>query len=244
MAERKRPRIAVPATIERALDAALDRAIDIERPMVAAYIDRTRRKYPWMTPTQVVQRLERQYLTTVTGVGGAAGAAAAVPGIGTGAAIAAGGAEITAFVSASALFVLGLAELHGVPLHDPAVRRALVLSVLVGETSELALEGIRRGESRWAHVIGRSTGTDKDLITVINTQLVKLLVRRTGTRQTALLLGRAVPLGIGAVVGSVGNLTLARGAVKSARIAFGPAPVGFAPRVVEVDPRHLGGDAG
>ncbi len=244
MAERKRPRIPVPATVERALDAALDRAIAIERPMVQAYIDRTRRKYPWMTPAQLVKRLERQYLTTVTGVGGAAGAAAAIPGVGTGAAIAAGGAEITAFVSASALFVLALAEIHGVPLHDPAVRRALVLSVLVGETSELALEGIRHGESRWAYVIGRSTGTDKDLITVINTQLVKLLVRRTGTRQTALLLGRAVPLGIGAAIGAGGNLTLARGAVKSARIAFGPPPAAFAPRVVDGDERYVEGGAG
>jgi hypothetical protein len=244
MAERKRPRIPVPARMERALDVALDRAIDIERPMVSAYVDRTRRKYPWMTPTQLVTRLERQYLATVTGIGGAAGAAAAVPGVGTGAAIAAGGAEITAFVSASALFVLALAQIHGVPLHDPAVRRALVLSILVGETSELALAGIRRGESRWAYVIGRSTGTDKDLITVVNTQLVKLLVRRTGTRQTALLLGRAVPLGIGAVVGGVGNLALARGAIKSARIAFGPAPATFPARVVDVDPRYIEGGAG
>ena len=61
MADRKRPRIPVPATIERALDAALDRAIDIERPMVQAYIDRTRRKYPWMTPTQVVKRWDLPY---------------------------------------------------------------------------------------------------------------------------------------------------------------------------------------
>ncbi|HEU5267739.1 MAG TPA: hypothetical protein VFU35_13610 [Jatrophihabitans sp.] len=235
MAERKRPRIPVPARVERALDTALDHALNIERPMVLAYLDRARRKYPWMTPAQLVTRLERQYLTGVAGIGGAAGATAALPGVGMPAAIAAGGAEITAFVSASALYVLALAEIHGVPLHDPAVRRALVLSVLVGDASEVAIEGIRRGESRWAYVISRPVGADRDAITVLNTQLVKLLIRRTGTRQTALLLGRAVPLGIGAVIGAGGNLTLARGAITAARRAFGPAPATFPPRVVDVD---------
>ena len=41
---------------------------------------------------------------------------------------------MTAFVSATALYVLALAELHGVPVSDPEVRRVLVVSVLFGES--------------------------------------------------------------------------------------------------------------
>ena len=234
----KRRRIPIPARVERALDAALDHALAVERPVVLAYVDRARRKNPNMTPAQLVTRLERQYLAMVAGIGGAAGATAALPGVGTAATVAAGGAEITAFISASAIYVLGLAEVHGVPSDDPAVRRALVLSILVGEASEAAVEGVRRGESRWAYVISRPVGADRDATTVLNTQLVKLLVSRTGTKQTALFLGRAVPLGIGAVIGAGGNLTLGRAAIAAARAAFGPAPATFPPRVIDVDTHY------
>ena len=78
----------------------------------------------------MITRLERHYLAAVIGLGGASGAAAAVPGAGTGIALATGAAEIAAFVSATGMYVLAVAEIHGVPVSDPQVRRALVLAVL------------------------------------------------------------------------------------------------------------------
>jgi hypothetical protein len=50
------------------------------------------------------------------------------------------------------------------------------------------------------------------------------------------LIGRAVPLGIGAGIGAVGNAVLARSAIAAAREAFGPAPTRFPPRVIDVHP--------
>jgi hypothetical protein len=86
-------------------------------------------------------------------------------------------------------------------------------------------------EKHWAHVLARATPRDK--ITVVNRYLARRFLRRLGTRQGALLLGRALPLGIGAAVGAGGNAALARGAIASARKAFGPAPRRFPPRVVD-----------
>jgi hypothetical protein len=121
-----------------------------------------------------------------------------------------------------------------VPVSDPEVRRALVLATLLGEGSVAALEsGSVAGDGKhWAQVIGRTTPTDK--IKAINGRLGRLMITRFGARQGALLLGRALPLGIGAGVGAAGNAALAKSAAAAARRAFGPAPSTFAPRVVDV----------
>jgi hypothetical protein len=234
MAKRGERRIPVPPSVERALDAALDKALAIQRPAVQGYLDRVRRRHPEMTPAQVVRQLERRYLAAVVGIGGASGAAAAVPGVGTAAAVASGAAEVTAFVSATALYVLALAELHGIRVSDPEVRRALVVSVLVGEGGIAALEGAAAAEAHWAHVLARTTPREK--VVAVNGYLGRVLLRRLGTRQGALFVGRALPLGIGAAIGAGGNAAIARGAIASARRAFGPAPDRLPPRVVDARP--------
>lgn len=226
--------VRVPAAVERGLDAALDKALAIQRPVVLAYLDRVRAKRPAATAASIIEQLERRYLAAVVGIGGASGAAAAIPGVGTGAVVASGAAEIAGFVSATAIFVLAVAEVHGVPVSDPEVRRALVLAVLLGEGAAVALEGAAGQAPHWAQVIGRTTSGEK--IAGVNSQLAHLLLTRFGARQGALLVGRALPLGIGAGIGAVGNAALARTAITSARRAFGPAPATMAPRVIDAAP--------
>lgn len=218
--------------MERALDAGLDRALEIQRPVVLNYLDRTRRRHPGMTPAQLVRQLERRYLAAVVGIGGASGAAAAVPGAGTTVTIASGAGEVAAFVSATAMYVLALAELHGVPVSDPEVRRAIVVAVLVGEGGVAALQGVAAGEAHWAQVLARATPKEK--IASVNGYLGRLLLRRFGARQGALFVGRALPLGVGAVIGAGGNAALARSAIAAARKAFGPPPADYPPRVIDV----------
>ncbi|WP_375488896.1 hypothetical protein [uncultured Jatrophihabitans sp.] len=231
MAKKAWSRLPMPRRVERTLDVALDRALAVQRPVVLNYLHRVQRKDPNLTPAQLVTRLERQYLTAVVGIGGASGAAAAVPGAGTAASVASGAAEIGAFVSASAMYVLALAELHGLPVSDPVVRRALVLSVLLGDGSAAALDGAGVADRHWAAVLTRSTSKDK--IAGVNSHLGRLLIGRFGARQSALLFGRALPLGVGAAVGAGGNAALARGAIRSARRAFGPPPANFPKLVVD-----------
>lgn len=129
------------------------------------------------------------------------------------------------------MYVLAVAEVHGVPVSDPEVRRALVLAVLLGDAAAALETGVLEAP-HWAQVLGRSASRDK--IAGINSRLVHLLVTRFGARQGALLVGRAIPLGIGAGIGAVGNAALARTAIGSARKAFGPAPKKFGARVIDV----------
>lgn len=228
--------VPIPGRVERTLDTALDKAIAVQRPAVLAYLERVREKKPDMTPAELSAQLERRYRAAVLAIGGASGAAAAVPGAGTVASLASGAAEITAFVSASAMYVLALAELHGVPVGDPQMRRALVLSVLVGEGGAEIVAGHGAQRVHWAKMLGRSGS--KERISTINGQLARLLLRRYTTRQGALLFGRALPLGVGAGIGAAGNAALARATIKSARKAFGPPPAKFPARVVDASGRR------
>ncbi len=223
----KRRSLPVPPPVERALDAALDKALTIQRPVVQAYLDRVRARRPDARPAEVIDQLERRYRTAVMGIGAASGGAAALPGVGTATSLAAGAAEIAAFVSATAMYVLALAELHSVPVSDPEVRRALVLAALVGETGTVAIDGtaVEAGSS-WAQVLGRRgvQGVPRRA----QRPAGRLLLTRFGARQGALLLGRAVPFGIGAGIGAAGNAALAHGVIRAARRSFGPPPKRFA----------------
>jgi hypothetical protein len=227
-------RVPVPAAVERALDVALDKALRIQRPVVLTYLNRVRQRRPDATPAQLIEQLERRYLAAAVGIGAASGGTAAVPGVGTATSVATGAAEIAGFVSATAMYVLALAELHSVPVSDPDVRRALVLGVLVGSSGTAALEGAEGGGKHWARVINRPDA--KGRIGPINSRLGRMLVTRFGARQGALLVGRALPLGIGAGIGAAGNAALARGAISTARRAFGPPPDLFPARVIDVPP--------
>ena len=222
----------MPAPLERVLDSALDKALSIQRPVVLKYLDHLRRQ--GRSPADVQRQLERGYVAAVVGIGGASGAAAAVPGAGTAAALAAGAAEVTAFVSATAIYVLALAELHGLPVSDPEVRRALVVAVLVGESAQAVLGGAEMAEKHWAKVLARRPSREKGA--GMNPHLTRLLLSRFGARQGALFLGRALPLGIGAAIGAGGNAALARSAIGVARKAFGPAPETLPPRVIDAEP--------
>jgi hypothetical protein len=228
MGKRKVP---VPAPVERALDTALDKALAVQRPVVLAYLRRVRASKPDASPAIVVEMLERRYLGAVVGIGAASGGAAAVPGAGTAASVAAGVAEITAFVSATGMYVLALAELHGVTVSAPELRRALVLGVMVGSAGPRAIEGADGQSAHWAQVLNRPDSKGK--IAGINSRLAHLLVTRFGARQGALLVGRALPLGIGAGIGAAGNAALARSAIGAARRAFGPPPQAFPPPVLD-----------
>ena len=225
-------RAPVPKRVEKALDAALDRALAVQRPVVAAYVSRVRRRNPDATPEEVVAQLERRYLATVVGTGAVSGGAATLPGVGTAASLAATGAEIATFISATAMFVLALAEVHGIPAHDPHVRRAMVLTVLLGELGETAMAGGEIEGKHWARALGRSSSPD---IAGLSANATNLFLARFGAKQGALVMGRALPFGIGAGFGAAGNAAIGSSVVRSARRAFGPAPLRFPHPVVDVD---------
>jgi len=228
----KRRSVPLPAYVEGMLDTALDKALRVQRPVIIAYLNRVRDRRRDATPAEVVRLLERRYLAAVTAVGAASGGAAAIPGAGTGASIASTALEVSAFVEATALFALAMAEVHGLRIDDPQVRRALVLAILLGDAGAEAAEiAAANAGSRWGQVLARRA--PDETIKRVNHTLARHLVTRFGTKQGALALGRALPLGIGAGIGAAGNAALGRGAITAARRMFGSPPDRLPPRVVD-----------
>jgi hypothetical protein len=226
------PRIPGFGPIEGMLDSGLDRALAVQRSAVTAYVDRVRRNNPAASPDEIIRMLERRFLSATAGIGAAAGGAAALPGVGTAATLAASGAEIVAFIEATALFTLAVAEVHGVYLSDPEARRALVIAVLLGESGAAVLESEAGRSGHWQQVLTRRGS--REGISGIKRRLARHLVTRFGSRQGALLVGRALPLGIGAGIGAAGNAALAKASIRACRRIFGPPPAQFGPRVIDV----------
>ncbi|MFE9578223.1 hypothetical protein ACFYO1_17680 [Nocardia sp. NPDC006044] len=207
---------------EKTVVQLLDTGSRLQGPAVAKYVDRIRRSHPSESPAQIIERLENQYLLAVTGSGGAVGATAAVPGVGTVAALAAVSAETTFFMEASAVFTLAVAAVHGISPEDQEQRRALVLAVVLGEGGmDIVQKTVGTSAKNWGTVFAnRIPG-----LSSMNDSLLKRFIVRFITRRAALMAGKVVPAGIGAVIGGVGNRAMGKTTIKNAREAFGPAPV-------------------
>ena len=212
--------------LRQALTLVLDRALSVNQGVVENHVDRARQNKPGTTPKEVVSLLERQYLATVTTLGLASGATAAIPGPWSPAAVALNVAEAGAFLEASTLFILAVAEAHGMRVEEVERRRTLVIAILLGDSGSTFVKGAAGRTGRhWARWIVE--GIPMSTINQINRVLGPRFVTKYGTKQGILILGRHVPLFIGAAIGGGGNAFFGRLIVGATRRAFGPAPVSF-----------------
>lgn len=214
-----------PKASARALAQVIERSARVQGPAAKAYVERLRRTDPDAAPAQIVRKLEKRYLAAVTGSGAAVGSTAAFPGIGTLAALSAAAGETVLFLEATALFVLAVANVYGVPAEHREQRRALVLAVLVGDDSRRAVaELIGPGRTSGAWLTEGVASLPIPAITQLNSRLFKRAVRRFTLRRSALLFGKLLPVGIGAIIGAVGNRIAGKKLVRNARRAFGNPP--------------------
>ncbi|MBF6208381.1 hypothetical protein K8O92_14495 [Nocardia asteroides] len=221
---------------EKTVVELLDTGSRLQAPAVAKYVDRIRRSHPEESPAQIIERLEKQYLLAVTGSGSAVGATAAFPGVGTVAAIAAVSAETTFFMEASAVFTLAVASVHGISPEDQEQRRALVLAVVLGESGmQIVQKSVGTSAKNWGTAFAhRIPG-----LSSMNDSLLKRFIVRFITKRAALMAGKVLPAGIGAVIGGAGNRALGKATINNARKAFGTAPTTWpADRhmVIDADP--------
>lgn len=196
----------------------VDRAIDVQDGAVRAHVAGVRESVPDGATDDVGQALESQYLAAVSGSGAVVGGAASVPGLGTGLAVGLSVAETVAFLDATALFTLAIAESRGCPISDLARRRALLLLALLGDDAVALVPRSERGE-----IIGwglRLNALADDSVAEVNRVAEKWLITRFGPRQTLFVLGRLAPFGIGAAVGAAGNAVTAKGVIARVRTAF------------------------
>ena len=213
---------------KKALAATVDKGIGVQQPTVEKYIARAKQRNPSATPSEVIASLERQYLSAIIALGGAAGASAAAPAVGTGVGLIVNIAEVGAFVEASALFSLAVAEVHGVQIDDLERRRTLLMGVLMGNGGSRFVEKMAgRTGTHWAKTLVKAIPMAK--IDAVNKVLGPRFITKYGTQQGVLVLGRDLPFGIGAVIGAGRNAAFGRMAVSGARRAFGPPPEDWPP---------------
>jgi hypothetical protein len=209
--------------LQKVLVGGMDKGLAIHRPFVVRHVERLRRNRPGASPKQVIRALEKHYLASVSLMGGAAGAAAFIPGEGVPAGLVASAIQVPAFFEASALFALSVAEVHGIAVDDLERRRTLILAILLGDSGARVVEQAagRTGKHWGRWVVSKIS---KDQILRINKVLGHNFITKQGTKQGILVLGREIPLGIGVAIGAGGNFAIGKGCVNAARRAFGPPP--------------------
>lgn len=224
----------------------LDRVISVQRPVVVAHVRSVRRRHPDASPAEIIQILERQYLAAVTTGGAAVGASAVIPGVGMAAALGLSGAETVGFLETTALFAQSVTEVHGIALDDPERARMLVMAMILGTPgtqliNQLAGQ-IGGGQVRtafWGEMV--TSALPKQMVSGIGGQVRDQFIKRFAARQGTTILGRALPFGIGAAVGGLGNHALGRKVIQASRTGFGMPPAQF-PIVLEpTDPKQVKG---
>ena len=216
----------------------IDRVLTVQRPVVLAHLRAIRASRPNATPEEVIRILERRYLAAVTTGGALVGASAVIPGIGMASSVALSAVETGGFLEASALFAQSVTEVHGIAIDDPDRARSLVMALVLGSAGsdlvkQLAGQVSGTGPGRevfWGELLTKNL--PKAAVGRIADQVKKRFMKRFAVTQGASVLGRAIPFGIGAVVGGSGNHILGRQIIRTAREAFGPLPTTF-PIVLE-----------
>lgn len=214
-----------------AVHGMLLKAVEVQRPLVLANLRRLRRKNPDATAFELSRRLERDFLHGVGGGGAAIGATAIVPGIGTVAALSISAAATVVFLEATALYAQSVAELHGVRLADPERARLTVMAIMLGDEGTALLTGLtghalgngRTPMQAWGKTVGKSMPVSA--VKGVIASMQKKFLKKVALRGGASVVGKALPFGIGAAVGGVGNYMMGRAVVASTQRAFGPAPL-------------------
>ncbi|MDJ0316746.1 hypothetical protein [Arthrobacter antibioticus] len=214
-----------------AVHGMLLRAVEVQRPLVLANLRRLRKRHPNATAFELSQRLERDFLNGV-GTGGAAiGATAIIPGVGTIAALSISAAATVVFLEATALYAQSIAELHGVRLANPESAQLTVMAVILGDEGQAMLAGLtghalgsgKTPMQAWGKTVSKSIP-----LTTVRSLLApmrKKFLKKFALKGSASVVGRALPFGIGAAVGGVGNYMMGKAVIASANRAFGPAPL-------------------
>ncbi|WP_067574687.1 hypothetical protein [Nocardia acidivorans] len=207
--------------LQKSVELVLRGSTGVQAPLAAKYVDRLRRKHPDRSPTGIEQGLELRYLTIVTVSGTLAGLSAAVPGVGTLIGLAVSGVESVFFLETSALYAASVGAVHGMGDLPGKERRALIAGVVLGESGEELL-GKRAGQSArdWATTVAEHLPVVRN----IDNAMAKRFIVQFIVKRGVLMFGKTLPVGIGAVIGAIGNRALAKSVIANGQRTFGQAP--------------------
>src|SRR5690606_37099827 len=122
-------------------------------------------------------------------------------------------------------------------VNDPERARALVMALMLGKegvdlVSQLAKQATGKGGSRssyWGELVTKSL--PRAAMGPLVDRLKSAFIRQFASRGGASFIGKALPFGVGAVVGGAGNHLLGRRVLSNSRRAFGAAPPWLPPEL-------------
>ena len=208
----------------RMLIKALDTAMGWQTSAISGYVRQLHARKPHETPAQIQQRIDDHFLALVTGSGGAAGGAAVIPGVGFVTGLGAVALESVVFLEIAAWYTLASASLRGIDIEEEERRRSLVLVTLMG-SSGTALVAAAMGDEPL-----RKQAPEKDPAASLIARLgipqvlIKQAQKRIAKSARMAVIGKLMPMGIGAVVGAGANRKIGKTLLERARLALGPIP--------------------
>lgn len=209
-------------------------AVTVQRPIVLTNLRRLRKAHPTLTNSQLAMQLDKEFRRAMTGGGAAIGATAAVPGVGTVTSLGLSTLATGSFLEMSAIYAQSMAELSGISTADPQRAKLLVMGIMLGEEGrrllgELSAQADGRGVGPIGSIVplsnvATSSASATTMAGLISHQLKRQFVRRFFIRQGTSMFARAIPYGVGAVIGGVGNRVLAKQIITTAHKTFGELP--------------------
>lgn len=191
----------------------IDAALRVQAPLARSYVEKLRARRPEATDRQLLEHVTRRFTSVATATGAGIGGVAALPGLGTAAALGLTVGEGISFAEACAFLTLAAADIHGVDMSDRDTRRLVLMGVLSGERgTEIIAKAMGKQGLQWQSVLGGGGGF---LPGLISKQVSRYVRRRVVARTGGLWVARLLPFGIGAVIGGVGARAVAGSVVEA-----------------------------
>lgn len=217
------------------------KVLEVQLPIAVNTVSRLRRVHPNKSPEELVDFVDKTYMGVVAGSGAGAGLAAVVPNglVQAPAAV----ADLLTFLEASVLYVLTMAEIYAVDVEDFERRRFLVMAALLGNSGTNAVTQAlgKKTVPYWSR--GIIDAIPMKAINKANKVLGPRFITKYGSRQGVLVLGKQLPLALGAVVGAGGNATFGYFVTRSTKRLLGAAPEDWAHWPAEAEAILVDNDA-
>lgn len=183
------------------------------------------RDLPGADRDERVEALTARIRRELGAAGAASGGTAAIPGVGLGTATATFAIELSWSTMRLADLILTIAAVHGHDRADFEERRMWVLSILTyrdGAAGMIAKLAAEVGETSSRSGVRRLTTSS---LKRINATMGRAVLAKYGARRGVAALGRAVPFGIGAVLGYGMNTRAVAMTAKHAHAFFTEFPI-------------------
>lgn len=204
------------------INSTFDKALEIQYPLAIKNVERLRRVHPNKSPKELLAYLDKHYLRAVAITGFAAGTAAAVPNGVVQMPVAL--ADLLSSLEASVFYALCAMEIYGVSIEDHERRRLIVTIVLVGDSA--ATKALRSLNKRTVPYWSKKLINSIPMSTIkrFNKVLGPRFIIKYGTKQGVLVLGKQVPVFLGAGIGAIGNTLFGHFTIASVKKVFGDTP--------------------